>query len=204
MRTSPLSLLAAAVVASAALPSSSSAQTPADAFPADAARGGVHFSIGLGPGSASASCPGCGSDFFEDRLTGVSGVAQLGFFANPRLAVVGEFVGWLRNDAPIHRRVAGLGVGILGYPSANSGFFVKGSVGGIRAIAEDDALTIQTDAWMATTGIGYDLPVGESVSLTLYANYVRGFGGATWANGVSSPVVVTPNAVQVGVGFTVH
>ena len=204
MRTSRFSLLTAAVLAAAALPASSSAQTPTGDAAADPPRGGVHFSVGLGPGSASASCPGCGSDFFEDRLTGVSGVAQLGFFANPRLAVVGEFVGWLRNDAPIYRRVAGLGVGILGYPSANSGFFVKGSVGGIRAIAEDDVLTIQTDAWMATTGIGYDLPVAESVSVTLYANYVRGFAGATWANGVSSPVVVTPNAVQVGAGFTVH
>ncbi|MBT8337358.1 MAG: hypothetical protein KJO11_12195, partial [Gemmatimonadetes bacterium] len=195
--------IAAAVAALVFSPASSSAQAPV-APPAEATRAGVHFSIGLGPGSASASCPGCGADFFEDRLTGVSGIAQLGFFANRRLAVAAEFIGWLKNDAPIYRRVAGLGVSVLGYPSATSGFFVKGSVGGLRAIAEDDLLLIQTDAWMATTGIGYDVPVGENVSLTLYANYVRGFGGSTWVNGVSSPVVVTPNAIQVGAGFTVH
>ena len=203
MRISTSPRLAAALVALALLPASSSAQGLV-ASPAAEARTGIHFSIGLGPGSASASCPGCGADFFEDRLTGVSGVAQLGFFANPKLAVAAEFIGWLKNDAPIYRRVAGLGVSVLGYPSETSGFFVKGSVGGIRAIAEDDLLLIQTDAWMATTGIGYDLPVGESISLTLYANYVRGFGGTTWVNGAASPVVVTPHALQVGAGFTVH
>lgn len=178
-----------------------SAEPPTDV---DSGRSGVHFSIGLGPGSVSASCDVCTTDFFEDRLTGLSGVLQLGFFANPRLAVTGEFIGWVNNEDPVYRRVAGLAVGVLGYPGETSGFFVKGTIGGVRAIGENDLLIVQTDAWMATTGIGYDLSVGTDVALTLYANYIRSFGGATWVNGLDSDVVVTPNALQIGLGLTVH
>lgn len=194
-RSSTLLLTTLALIA---LPCTAAAQQT------DATRGGVHFSIGLGAGSVSASCPGCEVDFFQDRLTGVSGVLQLGFFATPKLAVTAELMGWMNNDDPVYRRVAGWGVGVLGYPSETSGFFVKGSVGGLRAIADDDTLLVQTDAWMATTGVGYDMPVAEKVSLTLYGNYVRGFGGATWVNGISSDLVVTPNTIQVGAGLTIH
>lgn len=201
--TPAIPALTAAALVAALLPAPSHGQTPtsSDAAPS---RSGVHFSLGLGAGSASASCAGCDTDFFENRLTGVSGVLQLGFFANPRLAIAGEFMGWMKNDDPIYRRVAGIGVSVLGYPSATSGFFVKGSIGGLRAIAEDEVLLVQTDAWMATTGVGYDVPMGGGVSVTLYANYVRSFGAGTWVNGLSSPVAVTPDALQVGAGLTVH
>jgi hypothetical protein len=129
---------------------------------------------------------------------------QLGFFANPRLAVTAEFMGWLKNDDPVYRRIAGLALGVIGYPSAESGFFVKGTVGGLRAVGENDLLRVQTDAWMATTGIGYDVSVGQGVGVTLYANYVRTFGGFTWVNGLESDVVVTPQTIQIGIGLTVH
>lgn len=205
MSRAALPLLAALLVA-LAQPADAAGQTSADAADTDAAgsRSGVHFSLGLGAGSVSASCAECAVDLFSDRLTGVSGVLQLGFFANPRLAVAGEFIGWVKNDAPIYRRVAGLGVSVIGYPSASSGFFLKGTIGGLRAIVEDDVFIAQTDAWMATTGIGYDIPVGSSVALTAYANYVRSFGGATTLNSLTSDVVVTPDALQLGVGLTVH
>lgn len=187
-----------------ALPLSAQGTPETSAPSPDAGRTGLHFSVGLGPGSVSASCDVCTTDFFEDRLTGLSGVLQLGFFANPRLAVTGEFIGWLRNDDPVYRRVAGLALGVLAYPSERSGFFLKGTVGGLRAIGENDLLLVQTDAWMATTGIGYDVSVGENVGVTVYGNYVRSFGGLTWVNGLESDVVVTPNALQFGVALTVH
>ena len=110
----------------------------------------------------------------------------------------------MKNDDPVYRRMAGLGVSLLGYPSASGGFFVKATVGGLRAIVENDDLRVQTDAWMAVTGIGYDAPLGEKLAVTLYADYVRAFGGGTWVNGFSSDLVVTPNALQVGVALTVH
>lgn len=167
-------------------------------------REGVHFSIGLGTGSASVSCRGCQTNFLDDRLAGVSGVMQLGGFLNPQLALTGEIMGWMKNDDPIFRRVASWGITLLGYPDPNTGFFVKGSFGGLRAIGENDLVRVKSDAWMATTGIGYDIPVGDGVYATLYANYVRAFGTGTEINGILTDVAATPNLLQIGVGLTVH
>ena len=171
---------------------------------AQPARSGFHFAIGVGSAAFGATCQGCDTDFFQDRLNGFSGVLQVGAVATPRLVIAGELLGWIKNDAPVYRRVAGLSVVLMGYPSESSGFFVKGGFGGIRAIAEDDVLIVQTDAFMGITGIGFDLRVGERTMVTPYVNYVRSFGGETWLNGIVSPVVATPNAIQVGTSLTVH
>lgn len=169
-----------------------------------AARSGFHFSIGLGTASMGAGCDGCTSNPFSERLNGVSGFLQLGGAVNPQLVITGEFMGWISNDEPVFRRVAGLSLALLGYPSAASGFFVKGAVGGVRAIVEDDVFVVQTDAWTATTGIGYDIPVGSSLLITPYLNYIRSFGGTTTVNAVTSPVAVHPDAFQLGAALTVH
>jgi len=201
--------LLAAALAGAALLSADhavvAAQQPgAGAATAAPARGGFHFSIGIGGASVSATCPGCDVDFFDNRLNGLSGNIQIGGMATSRLAVAAEFSGWLKNDVPVYRRMAALTLIVLGYPSETSGFFVKGGVGGLRAIAENDFVTVQTDAWTAQTGIGYDFRIGGRTMLTAYANYVRTFSGATWLNGVSSPVALMPNAIQFGTAFTIH
>lgn len=194
-------LLAAALV----WPSTALAQESAGGEAAPTAvRGGFHFSVGLGSGSVALTCQGCETNFFEDRLNGVSGVLQLGGFVSPQLAITAEFMGWVNNDDPVYRRVASLGVSLLGYPSLESGFFVKGSLGGIRAVGENDLVLVQTDAWMATTGIGYDIPVGQTTAVTVFANYVRSFGAGTWVNGYASDVAATPNLLQFGAGLTVH
>lgn len=205
MKTTGLTATAL-LVATLIVPSAGQAQqsTTNDPAPAEAGRGGFHFSAGVGSGSVSVTCPGCETNFFADRLNGLSGVVQLGGFVTPQLAIAAEFMGWMKNDLPVYRRVASLGVSVLGYPNADSGFFVKGSLGGIRAIGENDFVIVQTDAFMTTTGIGYDIPVGDQTAVTVYANYVRAFGAGTAVNGFSSDFVATPNLLQFGLGLTVH
>lgn len=206
VKTSTGTLAAVLLAATLALPMGSQAQQSMSANPAatQATRGGLHFSLGLGSGSVAVTCAGCNTNFFEDRLNGLSGVVQLGGFLNPQLALTAEFIAWMNNDDLGDRRVAGMGVALLGYPSPTSGFFVKGGLGGIRAIGENDVLIVQSDAWMATTGIGYDISVGDGVGITAYANYVRSFGAGTWVNGFSSDFVATPNVLQFGAALTVH
>jgi hypothetical protein len=208
-RTSRIArMLAIALSSAALLPASSVAvaaqQSGAGTRTAAPGRGGFHFSIGLGGASVSATCTGCEVDFFDNRLNGLSGNIQLGGMATSKLAIAAEFSGWLKNDVPVYRRMAALSLVVLGYPSETSGFFVKGGVGGLRAIAENDFVTAQTDAWTAQTGLGYDFRIGGRTMLTAYANYVRTFSGATWLNGVSSPVALLPNAIQFGTAFTIH
>jgi hypothetical protein len=166
-------------------------------------RNGLHFSIGLGSASVSASCAECNTDFFDNRLNGLSGSIQLGGAATSRLVIAAEFTGWMKNDEPIYRRIAALDLVVLGYPGERSGFFIKGGIGALRAIAEDDFTRLQTDAWTGQTGLGYDIAVG-GVMLTPYVNYVRTFNAETYFNGVVSPVVVLPNAIQFGTALTIH
>ncbi len=156
-----LTLLLAAAALTVSSPGDASAQSvPADGSPP--ARSGFHFSVGLGSASVSATCSGCGIDFLQDRMNGFSGRLQLGGAVTPRLVLAGEFLGWMKNDDVLNRRIAALSVVLLGYPSATGGFFVKGGLGVLRAIGENDYVIVRSDALMATTGVGYDIPVGGS------------------------------------------
>ena len=177
-----------------------------DARPAEGAgtQGGFHFSVALGSASVGASCTTCTFDVFSDRINGFSGNIQLGGAISRKLIVAGEFMGWVRNDVPIYRRIAGLSLVFIGFPSERSGFFIRGGGGGIRAIVEDDAFILQTDAFTSQLGVGYDLPMSGRMKLTPQVTYISTFGGATTLNGVTSPVVLSPNLIQIGIGLSVH
>jgi hypothetical protein len=166
-------------------------------------RDGFHLSMGIGGGSVSASCDECPVDFFDDRLYGLSGRIQVGRAVSSKLVIAGELSGWLKDDGPVFRRIAAIGLVVLGYPSDTSGFFVKGGVGGLSASIEDDFNEFQTDAWTAQAGIGFDIVVGDAM-VTPYASHVRTFNGQTWFDDIVSPVTVLPNAILLGMAFTVH
>ena len=165
-------------------------------------RAGFFFSVGAGASSVSASCDQCTNDFFDERTTGFSGNLIVGGAATDRWVIAGEFSGWIGNDPPIYRRTAALSLVLISYLRPDGRFFLKTGAGGIRAIAEDDDLLVQTDAFLFQTGIGYDFPLARN-SLTAYANYQWSAGGSTSVNDVQSSVVVLPNAIQVGLAYTV-
>ena len=169
----------------------------------EALRDGFHFALGVGSASVSATCASCDLSFFDGRVNGFSGALQIGGALTPQLVVAGEFFGWVKNDAPIYRRVAALSLVVLGYPSETSGFFIKGGVGGLRAIVENDLVRGTTNTYTAQTGIGYDIPLGD-VAFTPYVNYVRTFYGETDFNGIISPEAIFPNAIQIGAALTIH
>lgn len=181
------------------------AQQPA-ALPADSAgvQRGFHFSIAIGSASVGASCNSCSVNVFSDRINGFAGTLQLGGAVTRKLILAGEFMGWMSNDAPIYRRIAALNVVFIAYPSERSGFFVRGGAGGLRAIVEDDFTIAQTDAYASQIGIGYDISTRGRLKLTPQLTYISTFGGATTINGSSSPEVVSPNLIQVGIGLTFH
>ena len=47
----------------------------------------MHFSLGVGGASVSASCPGCDVNFIEDRISGIHGVLQIGGAVTEKLIV---------------------------------------------------------------------------------------------------------------------
>jgi hypothetical protein len=178
------------------------AQSPIGGAGEPARRHGVHFSVGAGASSVSATCAGCQIDLVKDRITGFSGVLQLGGYVTPRLAIAGEFSGWIKNDDLLDRRIASASLVMLAYPSARAGFFLKSGIGGMRAVIENDAGFLQTTAFASQLGLGYDIPLG-AISLTPYANMIWTFGGETNFSGVGLPETVSPNALQVGLAFSV-
>ena len=166
-------------------------------------RDGLHGSVGLGSASVSATCFSCESDFFNDRTSGFSGIAQLEGTVIFRLVLAAEFGGWINNDDVLDRRMASLNVVLLGCPSDKLGLFLKSGLGGLRAVAENDLGYVATETFTSQIGIGYDVPVG-AVDLTPYVTYIRTFGGETVVNGFVSPEALYPNAIQVGVALTLH
>jgi hypothetical protein len=170
----------------------------------EAVRQGFNFSVGVGSASVGATCASCQTDFFENRVGGFSGVLRIGGSLTSRLVLAAEGTGWVNNADGIDRRIAGLSAVLLGYPSDTSGFFVKAGLGGLRAIAENQLVTVQSDSWLSQLGIGMDFKVKDGLSVTAYANYLRTFGTGTWVNGVLSPEPVDPNAIQLGMAVTVH
>ena len=88
----------------------------------------------------------------------------------------------------------------LGYPSETSGFFIKGGVGGLGAVAESDFDYAETWAWSAETGIGVDVPLGGSAqdyALRSAMSAPSRQGPGSTASKARSRV--TPNAIQFGV-----
>ena len=166
-------------------------------------RNGLHVSVGVGSASVSASCVSCETDFFNDRTTGFSGIAQIGGTVTSRLVLAAEFAGWIHNDAVLDRRIASLNVVLLGHPSDNHGLFLKSGIGGLQAVAENEFGYIATDTFTSQIGIGYDVPVG-AVDLTPYVTYIRTFYGETSVNGFLRSEVLYPNAIQAGVALTLH
>ncbi len=191
-------------VALSSVPLAGPAAAQATGGRAPDARQGFHFSVGLGTASVSATCSACDVNFFQDRINGFSGRLQLGAAVTPQLVIAGEFLGWIKNDQTLHRRIAALSVVLLGYPSPTAGFFLKAGFGALRAIGENDLLAVRSDALMSSFGLGYDIPVGGRVKLTPYATYIRTFDTQTWVDNLESPVPLSPNAFQFGVALTVH
>lgn len=149
------------------------------------AREGFWFNIGLGAGSFG--CEGCGS-----RLTGLSGQLSLGGTINQHVLLGVSSNGWTRSENGATLSMGSLTAMVRYYPSETGNFFITGGLG----IATLSAGTIgvgsaSTTGTAAVLGIGYDIRLGNAVSLTPFWNGIGGsFDGGT------------ANFGQIGLAFT--
>jgi hypothetical protein len=145
---------------------------------------GGWFNIGLGVGSA-----GCMDCF--DRLTGLSGGLSFGGAINDKVWLGFGTTGWTKLidlDDRISISTADFLVRV--YPAHRSGFFITGGVG-FGAFQETD-LDAQVGAGVVI-GVGWDIPVGERVSITPFYN------GFAMQNDL-----IDANVSQLGIGITIH
>jgi hypothetical protein len=170
-------------------------------------REGFYFGIGGGAGSAQFSCEGCSA---EDRQTGGSGYLKAGWTLNPHLLVGGELNVWARRDEAFDvERWSyryNLSATATVYPSAASGFFVKGGGGlsyfDMDADFGDDTVDIELgDGPGVVVGAGYDIRLGR-VALTPAVNYWVGWLDNLETRGVPYETGRRQQVLDITIGIT--
>lgn len=150
-------------------------------------RQGFWFNGGLGYGSLG--CQDCGS-----REGGLSGGIALGGTLSQKVLLGAGTNGWSKTEDGATLSVATLTAMIRFYPSSTGGFFLLGGLGlgTIRAEITGFGSANETGVG-ALVGLGYDIRVGQNVSLTPYWN---GFAMSSSSSDA--------NVGQLGLGITVH
>lgn len=150
------------------------------------------FFIGFGLGVGSFGCEGCGS-----RETGGAGYLKLGGAVSPRLLVGGEWSAWTKEEGGARVTHANVSAIAQFYPSAASGFFLKGGLGFSRKEASASGGGFSFSAGESglglTAGLGYDVRLGTNFSLSPYGS----FGWGSFDDG-------SANNAQLGLGVTWH
>jgi hypothetical protein len=187
-------LVLAVVAANAAV-----AQKKADGPPSR--RQGFWFGLGAAAGSAGMECTGCGSD----RESGGSGYIRLGGTLSPHWLLGGEINGWARSKSGTDMVLANVAITASWYPSRTGGFFLKFGLGGLAYQEDDGADKMEAAGASAIIGIGFDLPIGRSLSLTPFLNSIASSKSKVKFNGTElTGVEMNPNLVQVGLALSWH
>ncbi|MEP7104834.1 MAG: outer membrane beta-barrel protein [Chloroflexota bacterium] len=150
-------------------------------------REGFWFNGGLGYGSLG--CQDCGG-----REGGLSGGIAIGGTVSPKFLLGAGTNGWTKSENGARLSVATLTAMMRFYPSVTGGFFLLGGLGLGTVRAEVSGLGSASETGVgALVGLGYDIRVGQNVSLTPYWN---GFAMSSTNNDA--------NIGQLGLGVTVH
>jgi hypothetical protein len=159
------------------------------------ARSGFWMNLGFGWGSADFNCDGCDSD----RKSGVTGQLALGGTLRPELLIGVEANGWYKEESGI-KSLLGTSFAAVAYyyPIAERNLFLKGGVG-LASYLFDNGSFEDDQGISLLGGVGYDLPIGATVSVTPVATYQYGIMGD--ANGLEG---VSQNIISLGATFTIH
>ncbi len=160
-----------------------------------ARRQGFWFNIGLGYGSADFNCDNCGT---TDREGSVAGNIAAGGTLSPQLLLGVESNGWYKDESGIKSTFGNLAAVAYFYPSAGSNLFLKGGVG-LSAYKFENGSSVDDTGLGLLAGIGYDLPIGKSLSITPTAAFNFGMMGDK--SGAQS---VKINWLSLGASLTVH
>jgi hypothetical protein len=165
-------------------------------------RHGFWFGFGFGYGSANVSCDSCGSG---PRVGGTSGFLKFGGALNPHLSLGAAADGWTHTSAAVTESLGNLTASLYYYPRASSGLFVEGGVG-ISSYQVNTSPLVSGTGLGLTAGLGYDLPLGPTVSLTPRVAYAYGAVGNLNYSDTGSTLTTgwKQNLLSVGVGVTFH
>jgi peptidoglycan-associated lipoprotein len=169
--------------------------------------GAVSASVGLGTGSASFSCDGCGSQ----RSSGLAAQLGLGIAVRPSIVLSADVNRWTTDYADsrgsANARMLFVSAAAQWYPRSTSSLFVKGGVG--MASIEDDVnrtalgrTDITASAPALVLGAGWSFPLRGGWAATPYASLNYSMKGTQSINGVASSQKFGGTLMHVGVAAT--
>ena len=150
-------------------------------------RDGFWFNVGLGVGSLG--CDNC-----DSRESGLSGQIGLGGTLSDKVIIGVMSNGWTKSEGGATLTVGTLVAGVRFYPSATGGFYLTGGLGLGSISAEITGFGSDSEMGVgALLGLGWDIRVGDNVSLTPFWN-----GFATTTDNADA------NVGQLGLSVTIH
>lgn len=126
------------------------------------------FWIGFGGGAGWNTSEGLD----DDRRAGGALYLRMGGSPSQKLLIGGEIIGWGRelNEATVARGNAT--VSALFYPSRRGGLFLKGGLGGSSLEIKRDGDNETENGFGSTLGVGWDIRLSRSLSLTPNADFL--------------------------------
>lgn len=159
------------------------------------------FYIGFGFGAGSAKLHG---DANGESRWGFAGHFKIGGALSQNLLLGAETNGFIRNESGVDYQIATLLAVLQAYPSATSGFWIKGGVGLSTVSLDDGTDRIEATGAAGSIGLGYDVRTGRNFSLVPQASYTFSTGAEAKANGVRLGADVNPAVFQIGLGVMWH
>ena len=163
-------------------------------------RAGFWWGLGLGWGSAGASCEDCA----DGQLSGLAGNLRLGATVSPSVLVGVETNGWYRSDGDNHTALSFGSAVVVIYPNRTGAFYLKAGLGLMSYFTETGGGDLTARAGAAILGAGYDFRVGRNVSVVAFLNSLASTEAAYELDGTEAGSGVTITLFQLGVGVTWH
>jgi hypothetical protein len=147
------------------------------------------FWFNLGSGYGAITCATC-----YDAVGGFSGGLSLGGTIGSKLRVGLGTTSWYKSENGFSLITGTIDARLRFYPSTSNGFFITGGVGAGTIGADLAGYGSGSEFGVGSVaGLGWDMPIASSVSLTPYWNFF---------NVTTSHTKTTVG--QVGIGFTFH
>ena len=169
--------------------------------PASSGHSGFHAAIGAGYGSIAFTCNVCS----DTRESSTALMLRLGGAVRPDLVLSGEVTGWSNGFSLGTESATWINLVAQYYPERTGGFFLKGGVG-VATLSSNTIsngagyLKFETTSVGGVIGIGFDVRLSKSFSLTAYIDllYATPAHGDPKVNGGRSGTTLGANMIHLG------
>lgn len=164
-------------------------------------RRGFWMNFGLGFGSATYSCDGCANPGNRGAPTGF---LRMGGTLNPQVLLGGEVDWWARAQSGGTQSMGHVAFTVSYYPKPLGGFFVRAGAGYSNFTQSGNGPSATGNGFALVGGVGYDLLVGRTLSLTPSGTVSYGYVGDITQSNTIMASGWRQVVLDVGLGLTIH